>query len=160
MDYSSTVPPPKQLRVLIKRLETAAGIPPNARFTQAIVSWYPRKGGLSPHVDRLALFGPVIASVGLQGRTSMRLAGDGRQVTVRMGQGDAIVLRDDARTRWTHEVLQSDAERLTVSLRSVLPDTRHCTLGAMRQSPQTPVRGCRPNADERRLLVRPRDGRL
>ena len=76
---------------------------------QVIVNEYMPNQGIAPHVDR-DCFGPAVATLSLGDCWPMQLArvGQGRQQNDRwelnLAVGSALVLRGDARNKWTHGI--------------------------------------------------------
>lgn len=73
--------------------------------TQCIVNEYTREQGISAHTDS-AIFGPVIISISLGAPTVMIFSNGDQKVPVFLPRRSLIVLRDDARNVWKHEIPQ------------------------------------------------------
>jgi alkylated DNA repair dioxygenase AlkB len=100
---------------------------------QLIVNEYQPGQGISKHVDCVPCFGPTVVSLSLGSTCVMELAEakTKRKVPLLLAPRSAVVLREDARYRWTHAVpaRKSDAfagrtyprsRRLSLTFRTVL----------------------------------------
>ena len=96
---------------------------------QAIVNCYGRGDTLPPHVDLLR-FSDGIALLSLEGECDFRLAPAhaahaaevdrprGAPLTLSLAAGDVVLLSQEARWHWTHEVLNvCSARRVSLTLR-------------------------------------------
>lgn len=104
-------PLPAWASSLIARLgePTLFGCPPD----QLIVNEYEPGQGISPHVDCIPCFGPVIASLSLGSSCVMELSRtDDQQVSaIFLAPRSLIVMRDDARLRWRHAIRARRSDR-------------------------------------------------
>jgi alkylated DNA repair dioxygenase AlkB len=73
---------------------------------QLIVNEYQPGQGISKHVDCVPCFGPTVVSLSLGSTCVMELAEakTRRKVPLLLAPRSAVVLRGDARSRWTHAV--------------------------------------------------------
>ena len=73
---------------------------------QLIVNEYLPGQGITPHVDSVPCFGPVVCSITLGSPCVMVLSAveGGRAESLRLEQGSLLVLADEARYRWRHAI--------------------------------------------------------
>ncbi|MEM1378107.1 MAG: alpha-ketoglutarate-dependent dioxygenase AlkB [Pseudomonadota bacterium] len=97
-------PLPDWLDDLARRLHDAGWFP--AAPTQVIANEYLPGQGISAHVDCEPCFGPVIASLSLLSACEMvfRHKSSGQKVSMVLKPGSLLVMADDARFEWTHEI--------------------------------------------------------
>lgn len=92
------------------------------RFDQCIMTQYPQKVGISPHVDKPCFGDSIVAvSLGSPARLIFRAGANGsvhRDVTVE--SGSAYVLEDEARWRFHHEIAPVNGLRVSITFRTVV----------------------------------------
>jgi alkylated DNA repair dioxygenase AlkB len=81
---------------------------------QLIVNEYQPGQGISKHVDCVPCFGPTVASLSLGSGCVMELARGktGDRVALFLEPRSLVVLRDEARFRWTHAVPARKTDRV------------------------------------------------
>lgn len=87
---------------------------------QAIVNEYLPGQGISAHIDHPGNFGPVVASVSLLSPAIMEFARAGERRDFVLSPGDLLVMREDARFRWTHAIPHHSQRRISVTFRSAI----------------------------------------
>ena len=70
---------------------------------QCIVNEYYRNQGIGKHIDS-PKFGPVIVSLSLGADTNFIFRGEGKSVVVEVPRRSLMVLRGEARSKYTHEI--------------------------------------------------------
>jgi alkylated DNA repair dioxygenase AlkB len=98
---------------------------------QVTVQKYSVSSVMGPHRDSLRCFGPEIVTISLLSSCDFRLvdARSCQRLCRRLDAGDVVVLKEQARTIWRHEVLKYNAaygngvdwRRLSVVFRTVNP---------------------------------------
>jgi alkylated DNA repair dioxygenase AlkB len=71
---------------------------------QMIVNEYLPGQGIAPHIDGIACFGPVIASLSLGSACVMSLTLGSERVLIRLRPRSLLLLAEDARCRWRHGI--------------------------------------------------------
>jgi alkylated DNA repair dioxygenase AlkB len=73
---------------------------------QVIVNEYRPGQGISPHVDCVPCFGPVVAAISLGSECVMDFThpGDGASAAVRLAPGSLCVMTGPARYTWRHGI--------------------------------------------------------
>lgn len=93
---------PAWLARIALRLQAEALMPETP--DQAIINEYLPGQGIADHVDCTPCFGDAIASLSLGSPVVMDLKRDGRVAPVVLEPGSLLVLRGEARYRWTHGI--------------------------------------------------------
>ena len=94
---------------------------------QLIVNEYEPGQGITPHVDCVPCFGPVVCSVTLGSQCVMELSaveGDGVQ-SLLLERGSLVVLAGDARYKWRHAIPGRKSDKIAGQL---LPRGRRVSL--------------------------------
>lgn len=99
VDPISLGPPPEWLTVLAQRLYDSKMMEFPDQF---IVNEYLPGQGISAHTDNKYAFGPVVVSISLAWEVPMLFQLDKTIIEVLLPRRSALVLKDDARTKWTH----------------------------------------------------------
>jgi len=101
---AETPPIPEWGNRLIRQIQ-ALGITMQ-EFDQMIVNEYLPGQGIAPHVDRISCFGNEIVSVSLGSPCVMKFSNRlrGKTVDVLLEPGDLLLIKDEARYRWHHEI--------------------------------------------------------
>lgn len=102
-------------------------------FDQVIVNEYLPGQGISPHIDSISSFGNEIVSVSLGSSCIMTFSNPrrGEQCDILLDPGDLLLLRDEARFQWRHQIrsrksdrwqgrVMKRSRRLSVTFRKVL----------------------------------------
>ncbi|MGW1740077.1 alpha-ketoglutarate-dependent dioxygenase AlkB [Nocardia sp. NPDC001965] len=127
---SAPAPPlPGWARELVERLEWAV------RPDQVIVNEYLPGQGISPHVDCVPCFGPVVATLSLGSACTMDFLDpdSGVRVPVVLATGSLCEMTGDARYRWRHTIAARRTDpspagrvprgrRVSVTFRTVLTE--------------------------------------
>lgn len=119
---------PKPLDDLANRLADEFACAP---FDQVIINEYVPGQGIGPHIDRTAIFGPVVASLSLLSATMMQFSRDHEVIEIDLPACSLIGLTDVARTEWKHAIPARHADqrpsgprprarRLSVTFRQML----------------------------------------
>ena len=79
---------------------------------QIMIRKYNPPEGLNPHIDNAELFGPKICTLSLKSDINMLFVHRGRKVQyeTRLCAGDTLVLEDEARFQWSHEIERKMAD--------------------------------------------------
>jgi len=103
-------PIPSVLQPMIKRLkeEFFDGVLPD----QLIVNEYIPGQGIGPHTDRTHCFGPTVASISMLSPVVMDFSNCKtlEKRALKLEPCSILVLKDDARYRWTHGIGQRDKD--------------------------------------------------
>lgn len=91
---------PEWQKVVQRRLETQT----ERTYDQVILNEYQPGQGISRHVDAPAAFGDTICSLSLGSTCTMRFAKDGEIKDLVLQPRSVVILTDDARYGWTHEI--------------------------------------------------------
>ena len=86
---------------------------------QLIINEYKKGQCISKHIDA-PVFGPEIFSISLGTSAKFILRKGIEVVSVQLGEGDVLVLRDDARYLWTHELAPLSGLRVSFTFRTVV----------------------------------------
>lgn len=90
---------------------------------QVIINEYQPGQGISPHVDCIPCFGPVIVSLSLGASVLMEFKNkeDKRDYQLNLLPGSLLVLKDEVRYNWTHGIKsQKDSRRVSITFRKVI----------------------------------------
>ncbi len=91
---------------------------------QCIINEYKRAQKITPHIDHIKHFGPVVATVSLGSSMTMRFTrSQFEPYDIVLQAGDVVVLSGDARYKWSHELIGISAEdfhRISITVRSVV----------------------------------------
>lgn len=85
---------------------------------QVIVNEYLPGQGISPHVDCLTCFGPVIISLSLGSPCVLDLTAKGEQskFSLSLARGSLLVLAGNARTNWSHAIAGREIDKFEGTL--------------------------------------------
>ena len=86
---------------------------------QLIINEYKKGQCISKHIDA-PVFGPEIFSISLGTSAKFILRKGIEVVSVQLDEGDVLVLRDDARYLWTHELAPLSGLRVSFTFRTVV----------------------------------------
>jgi alkylated DNA repair dioxygenase AlkB len=84
------------------RIEAACGC--ESPFNQLILNEYLPGQGISKHVDSPSAFGNTVVSLSLGSAASMVFRRGNEAVPVYLPRRSVVILQDDARYKWTHEI--------------------------------------------------------
>jgi alkylated DNA repair dioxygenase AlkB len=71
---------------------------------QCIINEYTKNQGIGKHIDSTSQFGPVVASLSLGGHTNFIFSRDDQKIEIEVPRRSLLILKDDARYFWTHEI--------------------------------------------------------
>jgi alkylated DNA repair dioxygenase AlkB len=74
------------------------------KFNQLIVNEYQPGQGISPHIDCVPCFADTIVSMSLGSACIFTMSHDDTKVDVLLDPGSLLVMQDDARYKWRHEI--------------------------------------------------------
>jgi alkylated DNA repair dioxygenase AlkB len=110
-------PIPEWLGELCQRVEKAGGFP--SAIDQVIVNKYTTGQGISPHVDHVKLFGPVVATLTLGAAVPIKLSRGTAEVLVGAPRGSLLILKDESRYQWHHSLkVKGPGTRISVTFRT------------------------------------------
>jgi alkylated DNA repair dioxygenase AlkB len=101
-DAAPAAPLPSWAEGLADRLLAAGAV--NRRPQQLIVNEYLPGQGIAAHVDSTAAFGEEIASISLGSTCVITFTREDERRELLLEPGDLLVLRDEARYEWRHEI--------------------------------------------------------
>lgn len=98
--------------------------------TQCIINEYEPGQGISAHTDHQKLFGKKISIISLMSPTTMIFRYGSDSVSVILNPRSLVIMEDDARTKWTHEIPKNKtnliggkrvprSKRISVTMRNV-----------------------------------------
>jgi alkylated DNA repair dioxygenase AlkB len=102
VESSPTTAIPPWGEALIRRLRDAHMVSQN--FNQIIVNEYLPGQGITPHIDSPSAFGGEIVSLSLGSACVFTFLRESERIDVLLKPGDLVVMRDDARYLWRHEI--------------------------------------------------------
>lgn len=86
---------------------------------QAIINEYKPGQKISAHIDHKYNFGPVVASLSLLATTSMKFSGQYESEWIELPRRSLLLLQDDARYLYTHELPEQSETRVSITFRTV-----------------------------------------
>lgn len=109
--------PPAFLRMLLDRCAKQVGMNASS-FDQAVIMRYPPGAGIGLHTDARC-FGPVVLGISLSACCRMVFRRRPTEVYERLlEERSLLILRDEARVSWGHEIMPVRNERLSILFRS------------------------------------------
>lgn len=95
----------------VKELEDIVSKFFDCKINQIIVNEYEPGQGISAHIDKPNVFGPVVVTVTLQSDSSMVFSKSGeKDLIVPLIRREAVVLTNDSRYKWTHEIKKNKTD--------------------------------------------------
>jgi hypothetical protein len=116
------VVPPELSSIVGRALKAFERPHPSSGWEIAVIAnQYERGQGIAPHIDRIHTFGPIVISLSLQTAATFRLTRGQAHVDVILKPGTAVAIRGDARYKWSHEIMPVASERVSLTIRRVVP---------------------------------------
>ena len=97
----------------VKQLEDIVSKYFDCKINQIIVNEYEPGQGISAHIDKPTIFGPVVVTVTLQSDSSMVFHKQGeKELIVPLIRREAVILTGPSRYEWTHEIKKNKTDTI------------------------------------------------
>lgn len=94
---SKAAPIPEEFKTIFNQVF------PVDNLTQILINEYKPGQGIGKHIDKL-IFGDTVMSLSLGSDITMQLANDKEEVNIFLPRRSLLILKDDARYKWTHAI--------------------------------------------------------